>query len=164
MWSTSRPDDVAALLDRTGAKRLFDRSPASGAETRPSTGTCPVCFVDFTGRPHAVYCSKPCGWKASRQRQREKTYGRRQGRQTPQPEPLPPDTDRPDLYADGWLTGRSDTLRDLRTHLPHDGDPCELCAVLRDVLAVIQGWVTRGECLSAAEGQNITNLPGGYRL
>ena len=32
---------------------------------------------------------------------------------------------------------------DLRTHLPHDGDPCELCTVLRDVLAVIQGWVTR---------------------
>ena len=24
-------------------------------------------------------------------------------------------------------------MQDLRTHLPHDGDPCELCVVLRDV-------------------------------
>ena len=55
-------------------------------------------------------------------------------------------------------------MRDLRNHLPHDGDPCELCAVLRDVLAALRGWVTRGEDLSAAEGQSTTNLPGGYRL
>ena len=82
----------------------------------------------------------------------------------PTPEPLPPDDDRPDLYADGWESGRRDALRDLRTHLPHDGGPWELCDVLRDVLAALRGWATRGEHLGGAEGQNVTAGPRGYRL
>ena len=132
----------------------------SPAETR----ACPVCG-DVLVDAHRLktYCGRPCASSAAQKRRKDRALGPRQGGQ-PDPESLPPDDDRPDLYADGWLTGRSDTLRDLRTHLPHDGDPCELCAVLRDVLAVIRGWWTRGENLSAAEGQSVTKLPGGYRL
>ena len=133
-------------------------------EAPPSTRVCPQCgdvLVDAYWS--ATYCGRPCASQAALQRRKDRGYGPRQGRES-SPEPLPPDSDRPDLYADGWETGRKAAMQDLRTHLPHGGDPCELCVVLRDVFKAIRGWWTRGEDLSAAEGQGVANLPGGYRL
>ena len=34
----------------------------------------------------------------------------------------------------------------------------------RHACKAIRGWWTRGENLSATEGQGVANLPGGYRL
>ena len=115
-------ESIASRPEREQREDLSRRpheGDVSPAESRPPTRSCPVCGDAFVAVNRlAVYCGKRCGWAASRQRQKEKTYGPRQGRPQPETHPLPPDTDRPDLYADGWETGRKDALRDLRTHLP----------------------------------------------
>ena len=115
------------------------------------TVSCAVCATEFRrsagGR---VYCSTACRREGRRRQNRAWERGRARFRSR-----LPPDVDRPDLYADGWEKGREDALRDLRAHLPHDGDPCDLCDVLMALTRRGQG---------VPEGQNTAPGPGDVRL
>ena len=120
--------------------------------------TCRTCGESFDRsgvRPRRHFCSDSC---------REVSNAEKKARR-PAPTPdldLDEDEDRPDLFAQGWAEGRMDTLRDLRTHLPHDGDPCELCNVLADVLKALQG--ARYRAVGCPDGQVSAIGPRGYRL
>ena len=133
-----------------------------------SLGACPTCGTEFHKNRATGYCSTACRDEARLKRQRERkppeyaacfSCGKEFAKKTAWQEfcsaacRLAPDPEdmMPDLFAQGWTEGRQDAIRDLRPHLPHDGDPCELCNVLDVVLKALQGVRYRGEsCPPAA--------------